>query len=133
MINLLNCPNCGAPLEKDYCSYCGSLFLDWACFDLNAPTFVKIKDEKGIFHLVKLQITEFHEIDDDILETILFCDDEKYINIKSKTNFNYEAKFTALPFKHYLIQDREILQILIDPTVANQEDISKLWQKGELK
>lgn len=28
MKDLLNCPNCGAPIVDDRCAYCGSVFLD---------------------------------------------------------------------------------------------------------
>lgn len=28
MKDLLNCPNCGAPVADDFCPYCGSHFLD---------------------------------------------------------------------------------------------------------
>lgn len=55
MNGLLNCPNCGAPIKNDICPYCGSVFLDWAAFDISRPTFVKIRDNQGRFLLMKVK------------------------------------------------------------------------------
>ena len=82
MKDVYNCPNCGAPIAKDYCPYCGSVFLDWASFDVNTPTFVKIKDQFGRYHLMKLSIMSLieHMSYDD---THLYSDNELYYTIRS--------------------------------------------------
>ena len=43
MKKLLNCPNCGAPVEAEKCAYCGTVFLDFAAIQIGAPTYVKFK------------------------------------------------------------------------------------------
>jgi hypothetical protein len=41
--DLLNCPNCGAPITAEKCPYCGSVFLDFAAIQVGAPSYVKFK------------------------------------------------------------------------------------------
>lgn len=43
MRELLNCPNCGAPITAEKCAYCGSVFLDFAAIQVGAPSYVKFK------------------------------------------------------------------------------------------
>ena len=43
MNGLLNCPNCGAPIQSDVCPYCGTAFLDWSAFGIDKPNYIKIK------------------------------------------------------------------------------------------
>lgn len=39
----LNCPNCGAPIEGSRCGYCGTVFLDFGCLELNRPMWLRLK------------------------------------------------------------------------------------------
>ena len=52
----LNCPNCGAPIEDEKCSYCGTLFVDFAAMDADKPFFMKIK-HNGAILVVKVRLT----------------------------------------------------------------------------
>lgn len=45
MKELLNCPNCGAPIEDTKCPYCGSVFIDFASMDMDKPFYLKIKHD----------------------------------------------------------------------------------------
>lgn len=49
----LTCPQCGAPIVKEKCSYCGALFYDFACIDTKEPFFLKIKHDEEI-HIIKV-------------------------------------------------------------------------------
>lgn len=119
MKDILNCPNCGAPIQKDYCPYCGSVFLDWASFDVNKPTFVKIKDRFGQYRLLKLAITSLTEhMSYDSAR--LYADDQIYHTICSP-EYRFDAEFQALPFRHYLDPNRDIMQILIQPDKVDPE------------
>lgn len=40
---ITNCPNCGAPITSEKCPYCGTLFYDFSCIDIQEPTYLKIK------------------------------------------------------------------------------------------
>lgn len=129
MKDVYNCPNCGAPITKDYCPYCGSVFLDWASFDVNSPTFVKIKDQFGRYRLMKLSImslTEHMSYDD----THLYSDNEICYTIRSP-EYRFEVEFQALPFRHYLNPKQDTMQILIDPEVADPEVIKDVLRGGE--
>ena len=130
MKDLLNCPNCGAPIQKDYCPYCGSVFLDWASFDVNAPTFVKVKDQRGQYRLLKIaimSITEHLSFDD----THLYADNQIFQTIRSP-NYRFEAEFQALPFRHYLNPGKDIMEILIQPEkVKDPELLKDLLREGE--
>ena len=39
----LNCPNCGAPIVGEKCEYCGTVFYDWACLNMDRPSYIKMK------------------------------------------------------------------------------------------
>ena len=130
MKDLLNCPNCGAPIQKDYCPYCGAVFLDWASFDVNAPTFVKVKDHRGQYRLLKIaiiSITEHLNFDD----THLYADNQIFQTIRSP-EYRFDAEFQALPFRHYLNPGKDIMEILIQPDkVKDPELLKDLLRGGE--
>lgn len=56
MKQLLNCPNCGAPIEGEKCEYCGTVFLDFAAIQLGAPSYVKFKMDNA-YILARLVVT----------------------------------------------------------------------------
>ena len=130
MKDLLNCPNCGAPIQKDYCPYCGAVFLDWASFDVNAPTFVKVKDHRGQYRLLKIaimSITERLSFDD----THLYADNQIFQTIRSP-EYRFDAEFQALPFRYYLNPGKDIMEILIQPDkVKDPELLKDLLRGGE--
>ena len=43
-----NCPNCGAPIEGDKCSYCGTEIIDLCCLDTDKPFYVKLRNNGQI-------------------------------------------------------------------------------------
>ena len=120
MRDILNCPNCGAPIEKSYCPYCGAVFLDWACFDVTRPTFVKIRDRRtGKINLMKLSL---YSVDERIESEpmTLWGDNQRYITLQSQPDYTIEAEFKAVPFRHPL-SDKEIFMIEIDENEASPE------------
>lgn len=38
-----NCPNCGAPITDEKCSYCGTVFYDFSCIELGEIAYIKLK------------------------------------------------------------------------------------------
>lgn len=43
MREVLNCPNCGAPIAGDRCPYCGTVFYDFASIDMDKPSYIKMR------------------------------------------------------------------------------------------
>lgn len=119
MRDILNCPNCGAPIQNDVCPYCGSVFLDWACFDMNKPTFVKIRNHFGHIVLMKLSPTSISERMD-MDSTTLYADGQVYHRVFAQPAITIEAEFEALPFRHALT-NKTVLSIDIDPNVADED------------
>jgi hypothetical protein len=61
----LNCPNCGAPIKKDRCEYCGTQFFDLSDMELNRESFLKIKINDNILFakVIPREITIENSID----------------------------------------------------------------------
>lgn len=127
MKDLLNCPNCGAPITKDFCPYCGSVFLDWATFSVEQPTFVKIQTPDGKYHLVKLGL-EILELRSDPF--VPFYDDVP-IHRWEFDDLLLEASFRLVPFTHYLCPGMELMHISIDPKIADPQIVSEIIQGKE--
>lgn len=117
---MLNCPNCGAPIQSDICPYCGSVFLDWACFDMNRPTFVKVRDHLGHIKLLKIMpVSTTMTLSNN--SCALYADDKIYTQVWPE-ELRIEAEFVAVPFRHKLA-GKEVLCIDIDPDKANDDTI----------
>lgn len=125
--DLLNCPNCGAPIQDDICHYCGSVFLDWASIDMCKPTFVKIKDSNGYYRLLKIIPKSIRQTMD---SNPTYCyADNKICQITSNYNYEIEAAFDCLPFKHPLAKGKPIYQLLIDPNKADDDTKRKFVEE----
>lgn len=74
MNKILNCPNCGAPIEGSKCPYCGSVIFDFLNLDLDnaAPTYVRMRFG-GRIHIFKARPTSF-DIHQDYEDTMLYAD-----------------------------------------------------------
>lgn len=42
MRDVLNCPNCGAPIRDIECPFCGTVFYDFASLSFNKPTYLGV-------------------------------------------------------------------------------------------
>ena len=112
MKDLLNCPNCGAPIQNDVCPYCGSVFLDWAAFDISKPTFVKVRDHQGRFLLMKVKTPHVKiDINQDVEE--FYADNRKCVQVTASPNITLNAEFVAEPFTY---QGKTINYAIVDPS-----------------
>ena len=79
MKELLNCPNCGAPIEDTKCPYCGSVFIDFASMDMDKPFYLKIKhDGKVMTCKVRIEHAELTTRSDN--EEFYLCADDRVFN-----------------------------------------------------
>ena len=119
MKDVLNCPNCGAPIQTDVCPYCGSVFLDWACFDVKTPTFVKIKNQYGHIVLMKVKpISVDYRLTMD--STYFYSDNRRVHSALTQSEVTIDAEFIAVPFLHALT-DKTVLSIDIDPEKTDED------------
>ena len=127
MRDLLNCPNCAAPIYSDICPYCGSVFLDWAAFDTSKPTFVKVKDRlTGHYRLLKLgTVSASINISDNPIH--LYADNEVYCSVQSNPDITIEAEFQCYPFKEALTGN-VVNCIDIDPDKADRETVRQVLE-----
>ena len=123
MKDLLNCPNCGAPIQDDICPYCGSVFLDWASFDVSRPTFVKVKDHFGHIQLMKL-VTGSIRINEDYGERF-YADNNPYLFVRSHPDIRIEAEFYVQPFFSKSL-NKEVIQVVIDPEKADPGTVKEI-------
>lgn len=131
MKDLLNCPNCGAPIQNDICPYCGSVFLDWTTLDMGKPAFVRIKDRHGMYRLVRLFVRDAEYVVDDNL--FPYYRDDIPIKTIIKTNYvrKINATFECVPFRFRNSKgdSMKVYEILLDPDKADKEG-KELFVKG---
>lgn len=123
MKDLLNCPNCAAPIQNDICPYCGSVFLDWASFDIQRPTFVKVKDHSGNIRLMKLGTASIG-IHEDYPSATYYADNNPYITVRSHPDVRIDAEFYVQPFFSRAL-NREVISVLIQPEKVKDHSLVK--------
>lgn len=93
MKELLNCPNCGAPIEDTKYPYCGSVFIDFASMDMDKPFYLKIKhDEKVMTCKARIDHAELSTswnnnefylcADDRVFNTIMRSSQERRLDVQ---------------------------------------------------
>ena len=91
----LNCPNCGHPIEDVTCSYCGTVFYDFANINDDKPSYIRLRWMNGI-HIFKCKMIggeatvkpdEFPLID---LQFVILPDDEGVLIRRMAEGDNHE-------------------------------------------
>ena len=90
-----NCPNCGAPIQADACPYCGTVFLDWASFEMNRPTYVKVEHQGQVLMLQVIPNTVRLEMGTD--QAILY-EDSRVISRAAQCHYDLNAEFSCIPW-----------------------------------
>ena len=125
MKDLLNCPNCGAPIQNDICPYCGSVFLDWAAFDVSSPTFVKIRDRQGRFILMKVK-TPSVQINMNSNPEVFYADNKLVHQTTLQPDITLTADFVVEPFTY---QMTTVSYVIIDPKKVTDHEFVKDFYK----
>lgn len=98
------CPNCGGAITSEKCQYCGTLFFDFACLDLEKPFYIKIKHQNQIKRCkVKLTsfITKLNSNDD-----VCYCDNTPY--------YIYRNTEETIAMEFQVVPDGKLLGVIVD-------------------
>jgi hypothetical protein len=71
MEQLKNCPNCGAPIENHKCPYCGTIFYDFAEFEVGKTAYIRL-NVNGNLNVFRAVLTDFEVIQD--TDTYMYFD-----------------------------------------------------------
>ena len=58
MEQIKNCPNCGAPIESHKCPYCGTVFYDFADFEVGKTAYIRL-NVNGNLNVFRALLTDF--------------------------------------------------------------------------
>ena len=111
-MNLKNCVNCGAPIDKDSnkCNYCGSSYFDMSFLNLEAEQpfylILKVKDMK-IIQLVKPKMDMSISVSQDMVN----CYGGKHHKKLTQFLTNYSVT-TSLQFEAVFDKDKKMLEII---------------------
>lgn len=86
------CPNCGAPIKGEECSFCGTRFIDFACIDTDKPFLLKIKQGEKIF----VAVAQLSSVEMKTDMNILYADNAPFMSVP---NTNLEMNFALLECK----------------------------------
>lgn len=57
-MSITNCPNCGAPVEANKCSCCGTYIFDFSQIKLYKPCWISVDFGDGIKRLMHVRLRE---------------------------------------------------------------------------
>lgn len=114
------CPQCGAAITQERCPYCGIVFFDFACVDMNEPFFIKIKKDNMI-HRYKVELTEI--LFKETPEPACFYGDNRAVMFSSTENSERQIglKMKVLP------TDKGALSWHVDTDIATGK-VGEEWE-----
>lgn len=98
-----NCPNCGAPLDENYCKcpYCGTLYYDLTVLDNDVPCYVKFRTSRGtITTFAKPELREINAW----IDTTDFVDQTGYITERVFNNKGCDMEVTF----HSIVKNKSL-------------------------
>ena len=85
MKQLVNCPNCGAPIHDYICDYCGTIFpTDINSFNGRNALLISIDDDKNLF----LQNLSINSINIERFYDEFYSDNTRYCMIESSNEIS---------------------------------------------
>ena len=98
--SITNCPNCGAPIDGDKCSYCVTRLVNIADLEAGEPIWLIFRDRNfdNVVRGVRVLVTglDISSIDPD--PVVFYADDRKYMHyIKPTQDVTVELSGTLMP------------------------------------
>lgn len=97
----LNCPNCGAPIESHKCAYCGTVFYDFAEFEVGKSAYIRMKihENLNVFKALLNSVDVLQETDE-----IMYADNAILQRCYPTTKMTLDL--TLLPDDRGIIMER---------------------------
>ena len=107
MRDILNCPNCGAPITSEQCPYCGTLFYDFSAIEIDKPCFLKIKWGNDIMLVKAIARNIDISLNSD---TVKMYDTfgSSICTFVTNRNMDMTMEFDCIPFEDHLIEIRSV-------------------------
>lgn len=103
MREITNCPNCGSPIESHKCLYCGTIFYDFAEFEIGQPAYIrmKINGNLNVFKALLKSVDVTQDADE-----IMYADNTVVRIVNSTTNLTMDLEL--LPDDKGVILERYV-------------------------
>lgn len=103
MNEVLNCPNCGAPVTGEKCEYCGTVIYDFSVIDINKPSYIKMRFNDRLF--IFCAILRSAVISTENYYERYFCDDLEFCNAP-RVDMSISAEFDVIEKDGVLVTER---------------------------
>lgn len=103
----LNCPNCGAPIDSEKCSYCGTLFYDFSAIEIGKPCYLKIKFDNNIMLVKAIPRNADISMNTETCEAYDICGSIITTFTKS-IGMDLSMEFSCVPFNSHLVEIRSV-------------------------
>lgn len=107
MRDVLNCPNCGAPIVSEQCPYCGTLFYDFSAIEIGKPCFLKIKLDNNIMLVKAISRNVDINMSSDTVEAYDTFG-SPICTFVTNRNMDLSMEFTCIPFNDHLLEVRSV-------------------------
>lgn len=92
---MLNCPNCGAPITAEKCQYCGAVFYDFSSIDTDTVNYIKIKHNGRVFICRALLLQQAVTVNPRYAD--YFMDDRPYFAVQLEPSMEMTLHFQIIP------------------------------------
>ena len=96
MNEILNCPNCGAPITGETCEYCGTVIYDFSVIDDTKPSYIKMKLNGQIIMFKAYLRNAIFEMSSG-LESHFYADNNILCRTRSIPDMTVTTEFMVIP------------------------------------
>lgn len=87
MEQIKNCPNCGAPIGSHKCPYCGTVFYDFADFEVGKTAYIRL-NVNGNLNVFRALLTDLEVVQD--TDNYMYFDNMPVAYKKSETRLTMD-------------------------------------------